>query len=174
MSRIKIRDSQLIYIAIVQGNFSAPGSTDCGRHFRLVLQGYPRAFQGFTRQPVMSRKRTGHGVRNGLLPMKTHSRSPSIRRPSSKPSNTSRTISSSRSMGKQGRKFETGFKQQIASEIESGTSSVSAGSRKYPVALSIAGDDRLGKMLWKLHRRFGKKPWKVRTVSSRKSWPSRI
>jgi hypothetical protein len=37
-------------------------------------------------------------------------------------------------MGKQRRKFETGFKQQIVQEVESGLLSVSAASRKYQIA----------------------------------------
>ena len=37
-------------------------------------------------------------------------------------------------MGKQRRKFETGFKQQIVQEVESGLLSVSAASRKHRIA----------------------------------------
>jgi transposase-like protein len=37
-------------------------------------------------------------------------------------------------MGKQRRKFETGFKQQIIQEVESGLLSVSAAGRKYQIA----------------------------------------
>ena len=37
-------------------------------------------------------------------------------------------------MGKQRRKFETGFKQQIVQEVESGLLSVSAASRKYQIS----------------------------------------
>jgi transposase-like protein len=40
-------------------------------------------------------------------------------------------------MGKQRRKFETGFKQQIVSEVESGLLSVSAASRKYQISGSV-------------------------------------
>ena len=37
-------------------------------------------------------------------------------------------------MGKQRRKFETGFKQQIVQEVESGLLAVSAASRKYQIS----------------------------------------
>jgi transposase-like protein len=40
-------------------------------------------------------------------------------------------------MGKQRRKFETGFKQQIIQEVESGLLSVSAASRKYQISVSV-------------------------------------
>ena len=40
-------------------------------------------------------------------------------------------------MGKQRRKFETGFKQQIIQEVESGLLSVSAASRKYQISGSV-------------------------------------
>ena len=40
-------------------------------------------------------------------------------------------------MGKQRRKFETGFKQQIVGEVESGLLSVSAASRKYQLSGSV-------------------------------------
>jgi transposase-like protein len=40
-------------------------------------------------------------------------------------------------MGKQRRKFETGFKQQIVSEIESGALSVNAATRKYQLSGSV-------------------------------------
>ena len=40
-------------------------------------------------------------------------------------------------MGKQRRKFETGFKQQIIGEVESGLVSVSAASRKYQISGSV-------------------------------------
>lgn len=40
-------------------------------------------------------------------------------------------------MGKQRRKFETGFKQQIVQEVESGLVSVSAASRKYQISGSV-------------------------------------
>ena len=40
-------------------------------------------------------------------------------------------------MGKQRRKFETGFKQQIVQEVESGRLSVSAASRKYQISGSV-------------------------------------
>jgi transposase-like protein len=40
-------------------------------------------------------------------------------------------------MGKQRRKFETGFKQQIVSEVESGLLSVGAASRKYQISGSV-------------------------------------
>ena len=40
-------------------------------------------------------------------------------------------------MGKQRRKFETGFKQQIVSEVESGLLTASAASRKYQISGSI-------------------------------------
>ena len=40
-------------------------------------------------------------------------------------------------MGKQRRKFEAGFKQQIVGEVESGLLSVSAASRKYQLSGSV-------------------------------------
>ena len=40
-------------------------------------------------------------------------------------------------MGKQRRKFETGFKHQIVQEVESGLLSVSAASRKYQISASV-------------------------------------
>ena len=40
-------------------------------------------------------------------------------------------------MGKQRRKFATGFKQQVISEVESGVLSVSAASRKYQISGSV-------------------------------------
>ena len=40
-------------------------------------------------------------------------------------------------MGKQRRKFETGFKQQIVQEVESGLVSVSAASRKHQISGSL-------------------------------------
>lgn len=40
-------------------------------------------------------------------------------------------------MGKQRRKFETGFKQQIIQEVESGLLSVSAASRKHQISASV-------------------------------------
>jgi len=40
-------------------------------------------------------------------------------------------------MGKQRRKFETGFKQQMVGEVESGLLSVSAASRKYQISGSV-------------------------------------
>ena len=40
-------------------------------------------------------------------------------------------------MGKQRRKFETGFKQQIVGEVESGLMSVSVASRKYQISGSV-------------------------------------
>lgn len=40
-------------------------------------------------------------------------------------------------MGKQRRKFETGFKQQIIGEVESGVLSVNAASRKYQLSGSV-------------------------------------
>lgn len=40
-------------------------------------------------------------------------------------------------MGKQRRKFDTGFKQQIIGEIESGSLSVNAASRKYQLSGSV-------------------------------------
>lgn len=40
-------------------------------------------------------------------------------------------------MGKQRRKFETGFKQQIVSEVESGMLSANAASRKYQLSGSV-------------------------------------
>jgi len=40
-------------------------------------------------------------------------------------------------MGKQRRKFEAGFKQQIVSEVESGAISVNAASRKYQLSGSV-------------------------------------
>ena len=40
-------------------------------------------------------------------------------------------------MGKQRRKFDTGFKQQIVQEVESGLLSVSAASRKHQISASV-------------------------------------
>lgn len=40
-------------------------------------------------------------------------------------------------MGKQRRKFEAGFKQQIVQEVESGLLSVGAASRKYQISGSV-------------------------------------
>jgi transposase-like protein len=40
-------------------------------------------------------------------------------------------------MGKQRRNFETGFKQQVISEIESGALTVNAASRKYQISGSV-------------------------------------
>jgi len=40
-------------------------------------------------------------------------------------------------MGKQRRKFETGFKQQIVQEVESGLLSVSAASRKHQLSGTV-------------------------------------
>ena len=40
-------------------------------------------------------------------------------------------------MGKQRRKFDTGFKQQIVSEVEAGVLSVNAASRKYQISGSV-------------------------------------
>lgn len=40
-------------------------------------------------------------------------------------------------MGKQRRKFETGFKQQIVSEVESGLLTLSVASRKYQISGSV-------------------------------------
>jgi transposase-like protein len=40
-------------------------------------------------------------------------------------------------MGKQRRKFETGFKQQIVGEVESGLLSVGGASRKYQISGSV-------------------------------------
>ena len=40
-------------------------------------------------------------------------------------------------MGKQRRKFETGFKKQIVGEVESGLMSVNAASRKYQISGSV-------------------------------------
>ena len=40
-------------------------------------------------------------------------------------------------MGKQRRKFETGFKQEIVEEVESGRLSVSAASRKHQISASV-------------------------------------
>lgn len=40
-------------------------------------------------------------------------------------------------MGKQRRKFETGFKQQIVQEVESGLLSVSAAGRKYQISGTV-------------------------------------
>lgn len=40
-------------------------------------------------------------------------------------------------MGKQRRKFDTGFKQQIVGEVESGVLSVNAASRKYQISGSV-------------------------------------
>jgi len=40
-------------------------------------------------------------------------------------------------MGKQRREFETGFKQQIVQEVESGLLSVSAASRKHQISASV-------------------------------------
>jgi transposase-like protein len=51
-------------------------------------------------------------------------------------------------MGKQRRKFDTGFKQQFVQEVESGLVSVSAASRKYQISGSVI--DR-----WRRHARQG-------------------
>ena len=40
-------------------------------------------------------------------------------------------------MGKQRRKFEAGFKQQIVQEVDCGVLSVSAASRKYQISASV-------------------------------------
>ena len=40
-------------------------------------------------------------------------------------------------MGKQRRKFDSGFKQQIVQEVESGLLSVSAASRKYQISGTV-------------------------------------
>ena len=40
-------------------------------------------------------------------------------------------------MGKQRRKFDTGFKQQIVSEVEAGVLSVNAASRKYQISGNV-------------------------------------
>jgi transposase-like protein len=40
-------------------------------------------------------------------------------------------------MGKQRRKFEAGFKQQIVQEVDCGALSVSAASRKYQISASV-------------------------------------
>jgi transposase-like protein len=40
-------------------------------------------------------------------------------------------------MGKQRRKFDTGFKQQIVQEVETGLLSVNAASRKYQISGSV-------------------------------------
>ncbi len=40
-------------------------------------------------------------------------------------------------MGKQRRKFEAGFKQQIVAEVESGLLSASAASRKHQISASV-------------------------------------
>ena len=40
-------------------------------------------------------------------------------------------------MGKQRRKFETGFKQQIIGEVEAGLLTVSAATRKYQISGSV-------------------------------------
>src|ERR1041384_76790 len=45
-------------------------------------------------------------------------------------------------MGKQRRKFDTGFKQQIVGEVESGVLSVSAASRKYQISGSVTDRGR--------------------------------
>ena len=76
-------------------------------------------------------------------------------------------------MGKQRRKFETGFKQQIIQEVESGLLSVGAASRKYQIAGSVI--DR-----WRRQTRQGGLESipsireRGRTVSSRRSWPNYI
>ena len=53
-------------------------------------------------------------------------------------------------MGKQRRKFESGFKQQIVSEVESGLLTVSAASRKYQISGSVI--DRMARAgpAWRL------------------------
>jgi len=51
-------------------------------------------------------------------------------------------------MGKQRRKFDTGFKQQIVQEVESSLLSVSAASRKYQISGSVI--DR-----WRRQARYG-------------------
>ena len=74
-------------------------------------------------------------------------------------------------MGKQRRKFDTGFKQQIVGEVESGVLSVGAASRKYrsPAVSLIVGDDRPDKVVLKHRHQFVKSFWNVRTASSRRS-----
>ena len=52
-------------------------------------------------------------------------------------------------MGKQRRKLETGFKQQIVGEVESGLLSVSAASRKYQMISASVIDH------WRHHARQG-------------------
>jgi transposase-like protein len=67
-------------------------------------------------------------------------------------------------MGKQRRKFDTGFKQQIVGEVESGVLSVSAASRKYQISGSV-----IDKVVLKHRRQFVRSFWNVRTASSRRS-----
>lgn len=49
-------------------------------------------------------------------------------------------------MGKQRRKFETGFKEQIVQEVESGLLSLSVASRKYQISGSVI--DRWRHQAW--------------------------
>jgi transposase-like protein len=77
-------------------------------------------------------------------------------------------------MGKQRRKFETGFKQQIVQEVESGLLSVSAASRKYQISGSVI--DRWRRQArtedFRQAPRFERSSWSGKTASSRRSWPS--
>ena len=79
-------------------------------------------------------------------------------------------------MGKQRRKFETGFKQQIVQEVESGLLAVSAASRKYQISGSVIDRWRRQARQGGLQAapRFERSFWSGRTASSRRSWPSCI
>ena len=77
-------------------------------------------------------------------------------------------------MGKQRRKFEAGFKQQIVSEVESGMLSVNAASRKYQLSGSVIdrGGNKPVRVVLRPRRRFVRRPWSARTENSRKNWLS--
>ena len=77
-------------------------------------------------------------------------------------------------MGQQRRKFETEFKQQIVSEVESGLLTVSAASRKYQLSGSvmIVGGNKRVRVVLRPRRRLVRRPWSARTENSMKNWPS--
>jgi transposase-like protein len=79
-------------------------------------------------------------------------------------------------MGKQRCKFETGFKQQIVGEIESGLLSVNAASRKEQISGSVIDRWRWQARQGLCRRRpqLGKKLWNGRIVNSRRNSPSCI
>ena len=77
-------------------------------------------------------------------------------------------------MGKQRRKFDTGFKQQIVQEVESELLSVGAASRKYQISGSVIDRWRRQARQGGLQAgpRFARNSWSGRTASSRRRWPS--